>query len=89
MDVFGCFQVELVSPSKDFHKCYVYVLDVVRQSKVTRVEVLFERCIKYWQGNKWHAQIVFWELGWILSCFALVSYLSFLYIDMNSKQAID
>jgi hypothetical protein len=50
--VFGCFQVELVSPSKDFHKCYVYVLDVVRQSKVTRVEVLFERCIKYWQGNK-------------------------------------
>jgi hypothetical protein len=89
MDVFGFFQVELVSPQKIFTNVMCMYWIVVRQSKVTRVEVLFERCIKYWQGNKWHAEIVFWELGWILSCFALVSYLSFLYIDMNSKQAID
>jgi hypothetical protein len=42
MEELHIFQVELISLSKDFHKCYVYVLDIVRQSKVTRVEVLFE-----------------------------------------------
>ncbi len=83
------FKLSLFHHQKIFTNVMCMYWIIVRQSKVTRVEVLFERCIKYWQRNNWHAEIMFWELGGILSCFAFVLYLSFLYIDMNSKLAID
>lgn len=66
------FKLSLFHHQKIFTNVMHMYWIVVWQSTVTRVEVLFERCIKYWQGNKWQVEILFWELGWILSCFALV-----------------